>query len=96
MIRELLEAGIRYERPAKRPGGRLDGKVFVFTGALSELKRGDAKKMAEALGGRVASGVSKKVDYVVVGEEPGSKLAEAKKLGIQTIDEATFKRMVTE
>jgi DNA ligase (NAD+) len=94
VIRELIEAGVRYGKPAKR-GGRLDGKVFVFTGALGEFKRGDAKKMVEQLGGRVASGISRKVDYVVVGEEPGSKFAEAKKLGIQTIDEATFKKMVS-
>jgi DNA ligase (NAD+) len=95
VIRQLLDSGIRYDKPAKRGGGKLNGKVFVFTGTLSEFKRGDAKRLVEGLGGRVASGISKKVDYVVVGEDPGSKIEEAGKLGIRTIDEAAFKEIIS-
>ncbi|MFH1314073.1 MAG: NAD-dependent DNA ligase LigA [Candidatus Eisenbacteria bacterium] len=95
VVRELIGAGVRYEKPRRRAAGKLTGKVFVFTGTLSEFKRGDAKKLVEGLGGRVASGISKKIDYVVAGEDPGSKFEEARKLGIQTIDEAAFKKMIS-
>jgi DNA ligase (NAD+) len=71
------------------------GKVFVFTGGLKEFKRGEAKRLIEELGGQVASTVSKKVDYVVVGEAPGSKLDQATELGIKTIDEQEFKKIIS-
>jgi len=94
VIKDLLASGVRFAQP-RRKGAKLEGKVFVFTGALQDFKRSEAKKIVEDLGGRVASSVSKKVDYVVVGEDPGSKLEEAKRLGIQTIDEATFKKIIS-
>jgi DNA ligase (NAD+) len=94
-IRDLLAHGIEYRevrRPVKAP---LEGRVFVFTGALKELKRSEAKRIVENLGGRVASNVSGKVDFVVAGEDPGSKIAEAGRLGIKIIDEATFREITS-
>ncbi len=66
----------------------LAGKTFVLTGTLPTLAREDAKEMIESLGGKVAGSVSKKTDYVVAGEEAGSKLAKAEALGVAVIDEA--------
>jgi len=60
--------------------GPLKGLTFVFTGTLTSMSRGDAAKLVQSLGGKVASSVSKNVDYVVVGEDPGSKLDKAQKL----------------
>jgi len=93
VIRDLVSAGVRFAPP--RHATRLEGKVFVFTGALHDYKRSEAKKIVEQLGGTVASSVSKKVDFVVVGEDPGSKLEEAQRLGIKIIDEATFKKIIS-
>ncbi len=95
VITELVAAGIRYESVPKTTGAALEGKTFVFTGTLQEFRRAEAKRLVEDLGGRVASGVSKKVDYVVVGVDPGSKAEEAKQLGIETIDEKKFKKITS-
>ena len=102
--RELLEklerAGVRYEvtegEAAAAGAGDLRilaGKTFVLTGRIS-MPREEAKELVEQLGGTVASSVSKKTDYVVAGEEPGSKLAKAKELGVKVIDEQTFRELV--
>ena len=68
-------------------GGNLQGKTFVLTGTLPTLKRSEAKKIIESLGGKVTGSVSSKTDYVVAGENPGSKLEKAQKLDIQIINE---------
>jgi DNA ligase (NAD+) len=68
----------------------LQGKVFVFTGGLTEITREKAKQRVEELGARVTSSVSKQTDYVVVGVEPGSKLDDAKRLGVTTLAEPDF------
>ncbi len=68
--------------------GKLAGKTFVITGTLPTLKRDDAKSMIEAAGGKVSGSVSKKTDYVVAGEDAGSKLAKARELDVSIIDEA--------
>jgi len=73
--------------------GPLSGKVFLFTGALKTITRDEAKEIVESLGGEAASSLSKKVDYVVAGEEPGSKYDKAKDLGLRIIDEDEFRRM---
>ena len=94
LIEELKAVGIdpRAERPKEK--GPLAGKTFVFTGRLSDMTREEAKRLVESLGGKVASSVSRKVDYVVVGEDPGSKLDRARALGITTLSEEEFKELV--
>jgi len=79
-----------------RPSGPLAGKTFVLTGTLPNLKREEATAKIEAAGGRVSGSVSKKTDYVVAGEEAGSKLDKAQKLGVKIIDEKELLRMCGE
>lgn len=93
LIQELKELGVRTEAE-KRQAGPLSGKTFVFTGALSAFTREEARRLVEALGGRVASGVSRKVDYVVAGAEPGEKLRKAQELGITILTEEEFRRLL--
>ncbi len=95
VIQKLLKAGVKIKSEKVEKKGILSGKTFVFTGALSGMTRSEAKKKVEELGGSVASSVSKKVDYLVVGSEPGSKLEEAKKLGISIITEEEFMKMIS-
>ncbi|RLF27330.1 MAG: DNA ligase (NAD(+)) LigA [Thermoplasmata archaeon] len=94
-IERMKKLGVKatVERVEKKKG-LLDDKVFVFTGALKSFSREEAKSLVEELGGRAASSVSRNVDFVVVGENPGSKYDKAKKLGLKIIDEEEFKKMV--
>jgi len=89
LIEQLRAAGVHWKEEAHdvrlRP---LVGKTFVLTGALPTLSRDAAAEMIEAAGGKVAGSVSKKTNYVVAGEEAGSKLAKAQELGITILDEA--------
>ena len=84
------------EAVGEQKTGPLAGKVFLFTGTLEGFTRGEAKKLVESLGGTVAPGVSKIVDYVVAGEKAGSKIKKAKKAGLAVIDEARFKELIGE
>ncbi len=93
VIRRLLELGVR-PAPVTKPKGPLAGKKFVLTGGLAAMTRPEAQRRVEALGGRLASSVSKETDYVVVGADPGSKLARAKKLGVRILEEAAFLRLL--
>ena len=86
---EMTQPGVEAERPQP-----LAGKTFVVTGALGTLTREAARELIERLGGRVTSSVSKKTSYVVVGEAPGSKADDARRLGVETLDEAAFLRLV--
>jgi len=72
----------------------LSGKVFVLTGSLVEFTRDEAKTAIQSLGGKVSSSVSKKTDFVVVGDDPGSKAAEAQRLGVVILDEAAFAKQI--
>jgi DNA ligase (NAD+) len=72
------------------------GKTFVLTGTLPTLKRSEAQTLIEAKGGKCSGSVSKKTDFVVAGEEAGSKLTKAQELGIAVIDEATLLEMLGE
>ena len=80
--------------PKEAGGGKLSGKSIVLTGELSSLGRNEAKTKIRELGGDPSESVSKKTDYVVIGENPGSKYDKAKKLGIKIIDEKEFLRLI--
>ena len=84
-----------YEKKKAATEAKLEGQTFVFTGRIS-MPREEAKTIVERLGGKVASSVSKKTDYVVAGEEAGSKREKAEKLGVKTIDEAEFMVIIRE
>ena len=79
--------------PGKRP---LEGQTFVLTGTLDSMSREAAAEAIERLGGRVASSVSRKTSFVVVGREPGSKADRARELGVETLDEAAFRGLIIE
>jgi len=88
-IGKLREAGVRLAEDRPRDaGGKLAGVTFVLTGRLAGLSRAQAKSLIEGQGGRVTGSVSASTDYVVAGEDPGSKLAKAGDLGVVVIDEA--------
>jgi DNA ligase (NAD+) len=70
------------------------GKTFVLTGALAEYTRSEASRLIKERGGKVSSSVSKQTDYVLAGEDPGSKLDKAEELGVKVISEAHFKKML--
>ena len=90
VIEKLEKAGIKHKK-AEKAEGKLAGLTFLFTGTLETLSRDEAKEMVEAGGGAAATGLSKKVDYVVAGVDPGSKLKKAKELGLKILDEDEFK-----
>ncbi len=95
LIKRLLDAGIVIEPMKKETSALpLEGKNFVFTGTLKSMKRSEAKKLVMELGGQVQSTVGRHTDYVVVGENPGSKLEKARQLGIKTISEEEFLKLV--
>lgn len=98
VLEKLRQAGVwpRQERAAQAAVGPLSGLTFVITGTLPTMSREEAKAYIQAHGGRVTDSVSRKTDYLVVGENPGSKLQKAQALGVKTIDEATLRRMVEE
>lgn len=89
-----LLKSVEIERMEAPKQSGLSGKTFVLTGTLSSMARPDAKKKIEELGGNVSSSVSLKTDYVVAGEEAGSKLDKAKELGIRILTEDEFKKMI--
>lgn len=90
VIRQLRELGVYPEAVAKKVGGRLSGKNFVFTGSLTRFSREYARKLVEDQGGNVVGSVSRKTDYVVAGDEAGSKLTKARELGLAVLGEEEF------
>jgi DNA ligase (NAD+) len=95
VLERLFNAGLEIKEMPERKGGLpLEGKTFVFTGSLEKYTRAEAEHTVESLGGRAASSVSSNTDFVVVGEEPGSKLDEAKKHGVKILGEAEFEKLI--
>ena len=90
-IRKMIEAGLEIREARTAEGPRpLEGKTFVFTGALSSMTRSEAKARVEALGAKVSSSVSRRTDFVVVGADPGSKADRARELGVPMLTEEEF------
>jgi DNA ligase (NAD+) len=95
ILDKLKKGGVRF--PTEKVVTKktlLTGKTFVLTGGLDSFTRDEATKIIEEMGGRVSSSVSKKTDYVVVGKDPGSKYDNALKLGVKTVNEGEFKKLV--
>lgn len=98
LVEEIIELGINTENLTEAAEISADspfaGKTFVITGTLSGYKRQEAAAIIEKAGGKVSSGVSKKTDFILAGEDPGSKLTKAQSLGVTVIDEAQFESMI--
>lgn len=90
LIKALDRAGVNIELPKKIQSDKLEGESFVLTGELKSYTREEAKNKIRQLGGSVSSSVSKNTDYVVIGENPGSKSQQAEKLGVATLKESEF------
>jgi len=92
LLEDLDRAGVTIirEHRAQSTEQKLTGKTFVVTGTLELLSRDEAKEKIRSLGGHTAESVSKKTDYVIAGENPGSKLDKAKKLGVKVLREREF------
>ena len=96
-IGQLFELGVRIKQAeAKNESGIFSGEKVVLTGSMQAYTRGEAQKLIEAEGGECQSGVSSKTTLVIAGEEAGSKLEKAQKLGVRIIDEREFLRLLAE
>jgi DNA ligase (NAD+) len=97
LVERLRRAGVNMTStltPEASAEGPLSGKTFVLTGTLESLTREEATARIEALGGRVSGSVSRKTSFVVVGADPGTKAEKARTLGVETLDEAAFCRLI--
>ncbi len=92
-IDRMLDAGVKVEELETRDENILEGKTIVFTGELENYSRSEAKDIVESLGGRATSSVSSNTDYVVAGEDPGSKYDDAKKENVRILDEKEFEKL---
>ena len=96
MIEKLRDAGVKIKKEEGEKSDKLEGKTFVITGKLESFSRDEAKDEIETLGGKASSSVSDNTNYLVVGEDPGSKLDEAKKREVKILDEEEFKKILRE
>jgi DNA ligase (NAD+) len=96
VLDKLVAQGVVPRGAPRRPAGPqpLEGKAFVFTGELAGLTRAEAEEWVRRLGGAASSSLSRKTDYVVVGESPGSKLDRARELGVATLSEDEFRDLM--
>jgi len=96
LLHKLKEAGLNFKVKEEQEGEKsLAGQVFVLTGKLTSLTREQASEIIEVLGGKVSSSVTKKTNYIIVGESPGSKLRRAQELGIPTLNEQEFLKLTS-
>lgn len=93
---KLMQAGIQIQHEEAKTDAKFSGKTFVFTGALENFSREEAERLVTSLGGRAASSVSKKTDFIVEGKDAGSKAAKARELGVTILTEEQFKNMIAE
>jgi DNA ligase (NAD+) len=94
LFEKLRNAGVKMEYEAQsKTDTRFSGKTFVLTGTLPTYSREQAKEIIESFGGKVSGSVSKKTDFVLAGEDAGSKLTKAQSLGVRVIDEKEFDEM---
>ncbi len=93
-IKKLEKNGVIVEKAEKRKEGKFTGLHFVLTGTLSKMSREIAKEKILVLGGKISGSVSKNTSYVVAGEDPGSKLKTAQKLGVKVLSEKDFLKML--
>ena len=99
IVERLRAAGLRFELAEgerRREGGPLDGKTLVLTGTLPDLSRDEAGQLIKQAGGKVTGSVSKKTDYVVAGDNAGSKLAKAEELGVEVVDRDGLDRLLAD
>ena len=96
LIEKLRQYGLNFTEPVEETGQALAGKTIVVTGTLPTLKRKEAEALIEQHGGKATSSVSKKTDYVLAGEDAGSKLTKAQQLGIPILSEEEFRAMIQE
>ena len=99
LVERLRERGVRLElseEERRAESGPLDGRTFVLTGTLPDLSREEATDLIRRAGGKVTGSVSRKTDYVVAGDSPGSKLARAEELGVDVIDEEALRELLGE
>lgn len=94
LIEKLAKLGVNMIGEETVKENRFEGKIFVLTGTLTSFKRSEASKIIESLGGKTSSSVSKKTDFVLAGEDAGSKLQKANELGITVISEEEFSEMI--
>jgi DNA ligase (NAD+) len=95
VIEDLVLSGVNMtEAETSKKGSQFEGRVFVLTGDLEKYSRENATEIIKSLGGKVTSSVSKKTDYVIAGENVGSKLEKAKELDINIINEAEFEKLI--
>jgi len=94
VIEDLVHAGVHWPRSAPAPRASAPSKTFVLTGTLSGMTRDDARAAIEAKGHKVVGSVSKKTDFVVAGEDAGSKLEKARALGVRVLDEKQFTELL--
>ncbi|MSU54436.1 MAG: NAD-dependent DNA ligase LigA [Candidatus Staskawiczbacteria bacterium] len=94
LLDKFLTVGVKIINPKKVQQGKLSGKLFIFTGSLEAIERELAKEKVRDLGGQTTESISAKVDFVVAGNEAGSKLSKAEKLGLKVISEKEFLKLI--